>query len=221
MATEVSLSEERARRRAAIDLHDGIGQNLAVARMRIGQILASQSERSEHWQVARDLIDQALLGTRHVISDLSPAILYELGLVPAVQSLAENFKLRHGIDCEVVESGERWTPTEDQKVMLHRNVRELLTNAARHAKASAVTINIDWQDDELQVCVSDDGIGMTAPLDNDLLISTSRGFGLFSVRETVIQANGRFSIDSAAGIGSAIKLSVPRERTRMLKAASL
>jgi signal transduction histidine kinase len=220
MATEVSLSEERARRRAAIDLHDGIGQNLAVARMRIGQILATHSERSDQWQVARDLIDQALLGTRHVISDLSPAILYELGLVPAIQSLAENFKLRHSIDSEVLQSGEPWIPTEDQKVMLHRSVRELLNNVARHAMASAVTINIDWADDQLSLRVADDGVGMTAPLDNDLLLSTGRGFGLFSVREAVIEADGQFAIDSAAGIGTSVKLSVPRVHVQAIAAGS-
>ncbi|MGB5354137.1 MAG: ATP-binding protein, partial [Woeseia sp.] len=209
MASEVSLSEERARRQAAIDLHDGIGQNLAVARMRIGQILASQPEESEQWRVARELIDQALLGTRHVIADLSPAILYELGLVPAIQSLADNFRLMHDIDCEVIETGASWLPSEDQKVMLHRNVRELLSNVARHSKANAVTIRIDWLDKELRIEVADNGIGMDAPADPAAL-SVSGGFGLFSIRETVIQAGGTFHIDAVAGKGTAVRLRVPQ-----------
>lgn len=210
MATEVSLSEERARRRAAIDLHDGIGQNLAVARMRIGQIMASQPQHSEQWQVARDLIDQALLGTRHVIADLSPAILYELGLVPAIQSLAEHFKLRYGIVCEVVENGEPWIPAEDHKVMLHRNIRELLNNVARHAKADTVTITIEWGDSGLTFEVTDNGVGMELPVEGSR-VSLNGGFGLFSVRESVIQANGRFSIVSSPGLGASVQMQVPRE----------
>ncbi|MGB5247474.1 MAG: ATP-binding protein, partial [Woeseia sp.] len=190
-------------------LHDGIGQNLAVARMRIGQILASQPEESEQWRVARELIDQALLGTRHVIADLSPAILYELGLVPAIQSLADNFRLMHDIDCEVIETGASWLPSEDQKVMLHRNVRELLSNVARHSKANAVTIRIDWLDKELRIEVADNGIGMDAPADPAAL-SVSGGFGLFSIRETVIQAGGTFHIDAVAGKGTAVRLRVPQ-----------
>ncbi|MGB5345330.1 MAG: hypothetical protein WBN23_04110, partial [Woeseia sp.] len=60
----------------------------------------------------------------------------------------------------------------------------------------------------------------TAPLDNDLLLSTGRGFGLFSVREAVIEANGQFAIDSAAGIGTAVKLSVPRVHVQAIAAGS-
>jgi len=89
LASELSVTEERTRRKAATDLHDSVGQNLAMARMRLGQLIAGDDGHREELEQIRELVGEALRGTRYLIADLSPAILYELGLVPALQSLAE------------------------------------------------------------------------------------------------------------------------------------
>lgn len=209
LATEVALSEERARRQTAIDLHDGIGQNLAVARMKIGQLLVAGAQNKDELGQLRNLIDEALRGTRYIIADLSPSILYELGLVPALQSLVERFEIASDLNCNVTESGEPWQPDNDTNIGLYRAVQEFLNNTARHAQASNVDINIDWQNDYVDILVADDGIGFDVAEATTFREGQS-GFGLFSVRESINLFGGTLKIDSALGLGTRVMICVPR-----------
>ncbi|MGB5346147.1 MAG: MASE1 domain-containing protein [Woeseia sp.] len=209
MARDMAVSEERARRRTAIDLHDGIGQNLAVARMKIGQLLTrANGEQAELVQL-RNLIDDALRGTRFIISDLSPSILYELGLVPALQALAERFELGNNIRCVVEESGESWQPDNDLRITVYRAVQESLNNVAKHAQAGKVIIRVTWFSEKLNVDLIDDGVGFDVSQGAALLPRT-KGFGLFAMRESIVLVGGLVSVESARGIGTTVRLCVPR-----------
>lgn len=209
LAAEVTMSEERARRRTATDLHDGIGQNLAVARMKVGQLLATTDGGRDELNALRGLIDDALRGTRHIISDLSPAILYELGLVPALQSLAERFETSNDLTCTLEETGEAWSPVADMRITVYRSVQELLNNVARHAKAGNVSITVAWSADSVEIVVSDDGIGLDTSQVSEFSPPAS-GFGLFSVREGIELLGGTLELDSGRGIGTTARLRVPR-----------
>lgn len=209
LAAEVTMSEERVRRRTAIDLHDGIGQNLAVARMKVGQLLARAEGDREQLNALRTLVDDALRGARHIIADLSPAILYELGLVPALQSLAERFETSNDLKCRVEEHGEAWSPANDLRITLYRSIQELLNNVARHAQAESAAISVSWSSDHVDIEVSDDGIGMDATEATQFAPSAS-GFGLFSVRESIELLGGTLEIESGRGLGTMARLHVPR-----------
>ena len=209
LATDLAVTEERTRRRAAIDLHDGIGQNLAVARMKLGLLLARAGEQKQDLVQVRNLIDEALRGTRFIIADLSPTILYELGLVPALQSLAERFEPANDLSCSICESGAAWQPGTDMSIALYRAVQECLNNVARHAKAQNVDIDVRWKPDRLDIDVRDDGVGFDAAVDVSELPDVS-GFGLFSMRESLSLHGGSLDIETARGIGTSIRLSVPR-----------
>lgn len=209
MAREIALGEERARRRAAVDLHDGIGQNLAVVRMTIGRLLAGGELDERALREARDLVDSALRSMRHVIAELSPAILYELGLGPAIRSLAERFEPANDIRCNVEETGDAWTLPNDLEVELYRMVRELLTNVGKHAEAGTVTIRIDWTEDDVGIAVEDDGVGFDAGAGRPVGVDY-QGFGIFSVREGVHLMGGTLAIDATPGVGTRVRLRVPR-----------
>lgn len=209
MARDISLSEERTRRRAAIDVHDSIGQNLAVARITLGKVLAAGRHDEDALREARTLIDSALRSTRVIISDLSPAILYELGLVAALKSLADRFEPANSIRCEVSQCGTPWEPPDDLRVELYRVVRELLTNVAKHAEAESVSIHVDWQPDRVRFVVQDDGIGFKDGLRQHDGVGY-RGFGIFSVREGIKLMGGAIRIESSRGIGTRIEFSAPR-----------
>ena len=208
LAADMAVSEERARRRTAIDLHDGIGQNLAVARMKIGYLLANSDIAGDDLSQVRSLIDEALRGTRHIIADLSPSILYELGLFPALESLAERFELANDITCTVSESGEAWSPDYDSRIALYRAVQEFLNNAARHARAQVVTITLTWAADYVEIEVSDDGVGFNVSEVMEFSPADS-SFGLFSVRETIELLGGSLTVESNPGIGTRIRLLIP------------
>lgn len=209
LARDLAVSEERTRRRTAIDLHDGIGQNLAVARMKIGQLLTRATDDQAELVQLRNLIDDALRGTRFIISDLSPSILYELGLVPALQALAERFELANNVRCVVEESGAGWQPDNDLRITVYRAVQESLNNAAKHAQAGEVIIRITWSSQKLAIDLIDDGVGFDVTQDAAQLPRT-KGFGLFSMRESIVLVGGQVVVESARGIGTTVRLSVPR-----------
>ncbi|MEQ8205301.1 MAG: ATP-binding protein, partial [Woeseia sp.] len=208
LAADMAISEERARRRTAIDLHDGIGQNLAVARMKTGYLLANSDVAKDELSQVRSLIDDALRGTRHIIADLSPSILYELGLFPALQSLVERFELTNAVSCKVEESGESWSPDYDTRIGLYRAVQEFLNNAARHARAENVAIRLRWEANQVEIEVSDDGVGFDVRTVMEFSPADS-SFGLFSVRETIELLGGSLAVESNPGIGTRIRLRVP------------
>jgi signal transduction histidine kinase len=212
LAAEMAISEERARRRTAIDLHDGIGQNLAVARMKIGQLLAAANADNGELLQVRNLVDEALRGTRYIIADLSPTILYELGLYPALQSLAERFEPANDLTCVVSETGEAWEPGNDMRIALYRAVQEFLNNVARHSQAQHVQVQLEWSADKVDIEIRDDGVGFDAEQAFELS-SAASGFGLFSVRESIEQLGGTLDIESARGIGTYIRLCVPRRES--------
>lgn len=211
LTKDMAVADERTRRRTAVDLHDTIGQNLAVARMKAGKLLAQFDNLSELTHL-RNLIDDALRGTRYLIADLSPTILYELGLVPALQSLAERFALANDIECEVEEVGMAWQPDNDLGIALYRAVQQCLNNISRHAQAAKATIRVSWGESLVDIEVIDDGIGFDeVELAN--VQPHGEGFGLFSLREGVNLMGGQVRITSARGLGTTVRISVPRHTT--------
>ena len=212
LASELSLAEERVRRATAVDLHDSIGQSLAVARIKLGQLL--QETSNDTLQQLREILDEAIGHTRHLIADLSPPVLYELGLAQAMRWLADREQRRGDFRYEIVENGTPGDLGEESKVAIFQCFRELLANVVKHAHAAAVQIDLTWRDGYLEVTVTDDGVGFSAGAD---IGPTPVGghFGLFSVRERVQSLGGQFSIESTRGLGTRAHISLPLPRQRL------
>jgi signal transduction histidine kinase len=212
LASELSLAEERVRRATAVNLHDSIGQSLAVARIKLGQL--SQNDSSETLKHLREILDEAIGHTRNMIADLSPPVLYELGLVQAIRWLADREHRRGEFSYEVTEVGTAGDLSEECKVAAFQCYRELLMNVVKHAHAATVQIRLCWKEDQLEVVVEDDGIGFKSA---DQLGPTPAGgrFGLFSVRERIHSLGGQFVVESNRGLGTRAQISVPLSRQRM------
>jgi PAS domain S-box-containing protein len=210
LASEMSLSEERERRRIAADLHDRTVQNLALSRIKTGALRKSLSseEGSTILTEIQALIDQTIRDTRSLVFELSPPVLYELGFEPAIEWLTEQMEARHGVTC-VVLSDKRPKPLDkDLEVVLFQAVRELLANVGKHAKATRVKVELSRKEDSVHISVGDNGIGFDVNSiggwGNEL-----GGFGLFSVRERLLLLGGRLEISSAPGSGTKITLVAP------------
>ena len=203
LASELSLSEERERRRIATNLHDRIGQSLAFARL----TLASLEQGGPIKQV-RELIEQAIVDTRSLTFELSPPVLYELGLVPALEWLARNIQEEHAIQTRFHDDGQPKPLDENFRVVLFHAVRELLVNVVKHARATHVRVLLRREADALRIIVEDDGVGFevsrVAPRTD-----TVRTFGLFNIRERVEYLGGRVKIRSEPGAGSRVTLMAP------------
>lgn len=209
LAGRISLAEESERRRIASDLHDGTIQNLVVARMKILALRKSlRADRSKQLiDEITELLDSSLSETRTLIFDLSPPVLYELGLEAGIVWLTEQFKQRTGIKIDFKPGKTKIVLAHDLKVVLFQTVRELLVNIAKHAQADKVSI--EWREHAncLDLRVTDNGIGFDSSAIGTK-VSAEGGFGLFSIRERLNLVGTSFVIDSS-NEGTRISIKAP------------
>jgi PAS domain S-box-containing protein len=210
LTSDLLLTEERERRRIAGELHDRIGQALAISKMKLGALLRESSGgRTSALKEVRALIDQTIRDTRSLTFDLSPPILHELGLEPAVEWLVDRLKEEYGIDATFHDDGRQLLLGDNCRVLLFQSVRELLMNVLRHAQAQRVDVSIRHQGGEIEIETKDDGIGFDAS-QISLADGGPTGFGLFSIRERLCHLGGQLEIESKPGHGARITLRVPR-----------
>lgn len=206
LAEELSAAQERERRRIAVELHDGIGQNLAIMRIRLGQ--ASErygSEAGGSLSELLQLLEDTIAQTRSLTSQLSPPVLYELGLGPALEWLCEKLGDEHGFDFIFTESGTTLSVGEDVRALLYAATRELVLNAVKHAEPSRVVVSVDWGADETLIEVCDDGKG----LPQEGMPAGHTGVGLFGVRERLRAVGGALQLVSEPGRGTRALIEVP------------
>lgn len=201
LASQLSLTEEKERRRIATELHDNIGQTLAITKIRLDEIRqkAAKTELSEDLANLQNLIGQAVRDTRSVISELSPPALYELGLGAAIETMAENFRKQHAISVSFDNSG--WNDPaigRDLQVLLYQAVRELLWNIVKHARADQVLLSLKADKSGVRIAVEDNGIGFPAGSNRKTDLKAGK-FGLFSIRERLSPLGGDLRIDSVPG----------------------
>ena len=207
LASEASLAEERERRRIAANLHDGPVQSLALLRLKLEQLPAATDPSSAVAEM-RALVKQTTEEVRSVLSELSPPALYELGIVAAAESLAEQLGERHGIRCQVRDDHQPAPLTEDVSLVLFQALRELLLNVSKHAKATRVEVDFHREGDRLAVRVEDDGVGFeTGP--TKAFACPTGGFGLLSIRERLHLLGGRLEIDANPGQGTRVTITAP------------
>ena len=209
LASELSLTEERERRRLATELHDHVGQILALAQIKLGALKESASSTSLTGPLdeIRCLMEQMIKYTRSLTFELSPPILYDLGFEPAVEWLAELFQNQHGLKIEV-RTDRHTKPMDDQlRVLLFQAVRELLLNVVKHAQANQAKVVISREGNDIHIQVEDNGVGMNIPPGGAL--GSAGGFGLFSIRERLKYLGGQLKMASDSGQGTKVTLVVP------------
>lgn len=209
LASELALAEERERRRIASEIHDNLSQTLAFARMRLSAILseAPEEQKPDLGQL-QELLESAVADTRSVTFELSPPVLYTMGLEAAVEWLARHLGERHGFSVHLQKPDEPRHLTEEARTILFQAVREVFNNMIKHARAHNAFVDIAEVDGHLQVQVRDDGVGFDPDKAKWSAKQTS-GFGLFNIRERLQQLGGGMEIDSAPGEGTTIRLRVP------------
>ena len=210
LASELSLVEERERRSIATDLHDQIGQTLSVIKMRCFALRSDLSSPDHVCQIdeIKELVKQTIQDTRSLTFELSPPVLYELGLVAAIDWLAEQFQSKHNLKC-TVESDKKPKPlNQDIEIVLFRSVRELLVNIVKHSRANKVKITIRTNKNNLRIRVTDDGIGFN-PKTKATRTYKDQQFGLFNITERIRHLGGKLEVDSQSGKGTMVTLVAP------------
>jgi signal transduction histidine kinase len=213
LTSQLALTEERQRRKIASELHDLLSQSLALAKVKLDIIRATaqgqlQTELTDVADTLQSLIDQ----TRTLVFDISSPILYELGFEAAVAEwLNEQIRIKHGIYAEFQDDGRPKPLDDDVKVLLFRNVRELLINIIKYAHADKVNVSIRRTNDSIEITVMDNGVGFDTG-QVKAMVAKFEKFGLFGIRESVEQLGGRFDIESKPGAGCTATIVAPLKR---------
>jgi two-component system CheB/CheR fusion protein len=205
LAFETAAAEERERRRIAADLHDRLGQTLALLDIKLNALRSALvPTKLEELEGCRRLLRQSIAEVREQSFELSPPILYDLGLEAAVSWLADQVKHERGLTVHIEDDGAPKSLPETSAALVFRAIRELLMNVLKHAQAPVAWVSLRRQGEQLVVEVRDEGVGFDAEL-----AQPASGFGLFSVRERIARLGGKMEIDAAPGRGTRVTLRLP------------
>ncbi len=151
-----------------------------------------------------ELIETTMQSVKRIATELRPGILDHLGLAAAVEWQAEEFEKRTGIKCSIVFSPDEIVLDRDRSTAVFRVFQETLTNIARHAKATKVSIGLTGGQGEFHLCVKDNGKGIT-----EKQISDRKSLGLIRIRERVYFWGGSVTITGSRMSGTEISVRIP------------
>ena len=210
VTTELTLAEQRERRRLADVLHDELQQLLVATRLRAHML--GRTEDAAMRQASQEIVElmeEALAATRSLTGELSPPALQNGSLLPALEWLARWVGEKHHLAV-------RLTPPpaplprvpEDVAVLLYQAIRECLLNAVKYARVDVADVMVTWDTEGLTLTVADAGVGFD-PRTLRVAGGDDGGFGLLGIRERLESVGGRLEITSAPGEGSRFVLTFP------------
>ena len=213
LTTQLLSVEDQERRSIATELHDSVGQILAFIKIEMGELRRAELPPNLTQTVnhIREQVNEAIQQTRTLTFEISPPELYTLGLESALEELTQRFSQERQIECTVEDSQDPKPLTDQMKTLLYRSVRELLVNAAKHARASRVHVTVERVDDDIRIAVEDNGIGFDTSRLQDHSPHRTAGFGLFSIRERLTHMGGGMYIQSDHEKGTKVVLWAPLE----------
>jgi signal transduction histidine kinase len=202
---------EEERRRLSLHLHDETAQVFTAVRLRLG-LLRERADPAAGPELDRtlSLLDDGIAGIRGVTQDLRPALLDDLGLVPALRALAEESADRFGFG---LEANFATVPelSEDAELALYRALQEALTNVAEHAGARRVRVEVGTDGRDVRLSVRDDGGGFAAGIAVEDLERAGH-LGLAGMRERLMAQGGRLTIGTSPDGGAVLTAIVPARR---------
>jgi signal transduction histidine kinase len=153
------------------------------------------------------LVDKAIQGVRDVTANLHPPAL-DMGIVPAIKWLAEDFTSRTGVSCDLQFVDDQPRLDDTRTLTLFRIVQESLTNIARYAQATHVVITIKSSREDITIEVRDDGKGFDTHA-----IPTKQSFGLMGMKERALAVSGKVEVASSPGAGTVVLVDIPLFQT--------
>jgi signal transduction histidine kinase len=217
LAAELGRVRDKERQKIAEDLHDHIGQNLVLAKMKLGVLNSSLgNEHSALIAGISDLISHTIEDTRSLIHELHPEWRSELSLKGAVDWLAKQTQEKYGLPCVSEFAASSKPLNKDVQEVLFQAVRELLVNTVKHAHASKVRILGGCEKGWIRIRVIDDGRGF----DSSRIFAPSPktgGLGLMIIRARLGFLGGNLYIHSRAGAGTSAMIALPQNETKSVE----
>lgn len=212
LSSQLLTAQEKERRRLSIGLHDELGQALMVLKLKLRSIReglpADQAGLKAECDEVLGYINEVTENVRRLSRDLSPSILEDLGLSAAIRWLVEAFTKPSNLGCSLDMMEMENLFSQEEQIILYRIIQECLTNIAKHAQATHVSIVIRKQDDRVFFRVEDNGKGfnLREAFSKD---PSKKGWGLAAMYERTRMLRGALDIWSQEGKGTIITLTVP------------
>ncbi len=214
LASKLSKSEEQERQRLASHLHDNLGQMLAIGKMRMETLKKDGLPEDVTSDLAdiHELINNALTYSRELMSELKPPpTIDEEDIRVSIKWLADKME-KHNLNVVLDDDGRPKPAAKEIRNILLQSVRELLFNIVKHTDVNEARIEMQSQDDQLQIIVSDEGKGFDP--EKDMTVSTDNGgFGLFNISERLDLLGCSIDVDSQPGDGTRITITAPLKET--------
>ncbi len=209
LATELSLQDEQIRLRISSELHDHIGQSLALCKIKLSAVNSSLLSVYDQSNIADTyrLLEKVIGEVRSLTLQLTPPLLITVGLEATLEWLCRQMKTDYGLNVFFLNDGSVKPLSDVLRSVVYQATRELLINVAKHAMASEAFVSVSRNGDSLLLTVKDDGIGF----DPDLLHHTTKKgcFGIFNLVRQFRYLNGFFRMEQPPDGGSVITISVP------------
>ena len=212
LSSQILTAQETERRRIAREIHDEMGGALAVLKLRTSQVERNLPDNRTDLkeELLRNLthIDEIIENARRLSRDLSPSILEDIGLTPALRWLVDNFVKDYQIQMALDIAGIDHLFPKDSQIMIYRVFQEALTNIGKHAQAASVSAQVQLAADSVSFIIEDDGRGFdlrSARAKED----PEKGLGLAIMDERARMLGGSLEIKSAAGKGTRVTLFIP------------
>lgn len=206
----ILTAREEEKRRIARELHDDLGQRLSALKMDLVMLASDVAESRDPPVLAKKIaamhavIDDTVASVRRIATDLRPALLDELGMVPAIEWLASDFSSRYGLAVSVAGTDDK--VPEKIAVAVFRIVQEALSNVVQHAGASRATVSIDREEAQLRLEIRDNGSGrQERPARN----GQGASLGLLGIRERARLLGGDVFVESAPNEGFSLIVYFP------------
>ncbi len=211
LSHRILLVQEEERKRISRELHDVIAQMLTGINLRLAtlKVAAAADSKGLSGKISRTqrLVEKSVNIVHRFARELRPAVLDDLGLIPALQSFLKIFSREAGIRVKLTAFEGVEELSIAKRTALYRVAHEALTNVARHAKAGRAEVNIQKHSNAIGMDISDNGRGFE--LTHVLHNNKCKRLGLLGIRERVEMVGGKFSVESAPNRGTTIHAMIP------------
>lgn len=221
----VETARETERTHIARELHDELGQELSALRYSLGYTVARYQKNptsiTANLGDLENLLARTATTTRHLVTNLRPRVLDDLGLEPALSWLVQRTDQRNDLSCKLEVQGDLTELPSRVATTAFRVVQEALTNIVRHAGAKNAKVMVECDATTVHIRIEDDGLGIAASRANLKKSNESSGVGLLGMRERIQALEGTFSMREASPSGTVIQCRLPlnppspRSRTKV------
>lgn len=208
-------ARENERKNIAMALHDDLGQRLTGLYLDIAWLKKKLKEQpvsvmkkiDQHGKMILDTIENV----KETSAFLRPAILFELGLIPAILSHLKKFEKKSGVNCRFACNPDHLELDERTSLVIYRIFQESVTNIARHSRAGNIEVNLNLSENVLKLTIRDDGKGITGDQ-----VNSPGSMGLAGMRERIKSVNGKLDISGEDGQGTIISVMIPYNKGKTI-----